>query len=154
MREARRSAGAGAVLLAWLLLSACGGSEETPEAQVRRTLAEVEAAAEEADLDVFRERVSERYRDALGHDKEALLDTVRFHVLMHPRGRHVVLRVRDLRLVSPERAAVVLHAGFAGRSGGGLHADVYEIELDLEREGDAWRLTAAEWRPAPPASLL
>ncbi len=145
----------GALLVSISLLAACGGEPETPEAQVRRTLAEVEAAAEEADLGAFRERISERYRDALGHDKQALLDYVRLHLLMHPRGRHVVLHVRDVQLVTPERAAVMLHAGFAGSgAASGLHADVYEIQLDLEREDGDWRLTAAEWRTAPPASLL
>lgn len=143
--------------LTWAALAFAqfGCSEpETPEARVRAALTELETAAEEGDVGAFRELVSEQYKDALGQDKRALADYVRFHVLAHPRGREVILRVREVRLTSEATASVMLHAGFAGAGQGALHADAYAIDLDLALEDDAWRVRWAEWRPAAPAELL
>lgn len=139
--------------LATALLAGCS-EPETPESRVRAALAEIEAAAESGDVGAFRELVSEQYGDAYGHDKKALADTVRFHVLRHPRGREVILRVRDVQLTSESSASVMLHAGFAGAGQSTLHADAYAIDLDLALEDDEWRVTWAQWKPAAPAELL
>jgi hypothetical protein len=135
-------------------LPACTGEPETPEAQVRGALAEIEMAAEAGDVGAFKRVVSERYADPLGHDKQRLMAFVTFHVLRNQRGREVLLRVRDVQIVQEGRAAVVLHVGLAGSGGSMLRADVYEIAMTFAREEDDWRLTWAEWKPAPPASLL
>jgi len=127
---------------------------ETPESQVRAALAAIEVAAEAGDVGAFDDLVSPHYRDDFGHDKRALADYVRFHVLAHPRGREVILRVRDVHLTSESTASVVAHAGFAGAGEGALHADAYAIDLDFALEDDAWRVTFAQWRPAAPAELL
>jgi hypothetical protein len=127
---------------------------ETPESRVRAALVAIEVAAEAGDVGAFRDLVSENYEDAFGHDKRALADYVRFHVLRHPRGREVILRVRDVQLTSESSASVMLHAGFAGAGQGALHADAYAIDLDLALEEDAWRVVWAQWKPAAPAELL
>jgi hypothetical protein len=149
----RRRARALAAFLALALASACG-EPETPESRVRAALAAIEAAAEAGDVGAFDELVSATYRDDFGHDKRALADYVRFHVLRHPRGREVILRVRAIHLTSANSASVVAHAGFAGAGEGTLHADAYALDLDLALEDDAWRVTYAHWRPAAPAELL
>jgi hypothetical protein len=136
-----------------LLTSACS-EPETPEARVRAALSALEAAAEEGDVGAFDELVSATYQDGFGHDKRQLADFVRFHVLSHPRGREIVLRVRDVRLTSESTASVMAHAGFAGAGRGALSADVYALDLDLACEDGEWRVTWAEWRPATPADLL
>jgi hypothetical protein len=146
-------------LLAALALSAALGAgacreAETPEARVRAALASLELAAERGDVGAFDELVSASYRDAHGHDKPGLVAFVRLHVLRHPRGREVILRVRDVQLTSPATASVAAHAGFAGPSPGALRADAYALDLDLALEGDDWRVTWAQWRPAAPAELL
>jgi len=135
------------------LLVACA-EPETPEARVRAALAEMEAAAEAGEVGAFSELVSDAYQDALGHDKQQLRDYLRFHVLRHPRGREVMLRVRSVQLTSDSTASVMLHAGFAGAGDGALHADAYAIDLDLALEDEAWRVTWAQWKPAAPAELL
>ena len=136
-----------------LLASACS-EPETPESQVRAALSALEAAAREGDVGAFGELVSASYRDDTGNDKRMLADTVRFHVLAHPRGRAVILRVRDVQLTSGTTASVVAHAGFAGAGQDALHADAYALDIDLALEDDAWRVTWARWRPAAPAELL
>jgi hypothetical protein len=140
-------------LCAALLASACS-APETPEARVRAALAAMEAAAEQGDVGAFDELVSATYQDALGHDKRRLADYVRMHVLRHPRGREVILRVRDVQLTSANTASVAAHAGFAGAAERALHADAYALDLDLALEDDAWRVTWAQWRPVAPAELL
>jgi hypothetical protein len=140
-----------------LAAAACGGAPDTPEAQVRGVLGRLEAAAEEGDLAAFREHVSERFADDAGNDKASLLQLVAFHALRH-RGRHVVTRVRAVDLRAPARAEVTLAVGLAGRAAAGagaLHADVWRVQADLEREPDgAWRVTWAYWKPGEPADLL
>jgi hypothetical protein len=151
----RRLALRRALVAALLVALASCSAPETPESRVRAALAAIELAAEAGDVGAFRELVSERYTDAYGHDQRALADYVRFHVLAHPRGREVLLRVRDVQLTSETRASVMLHAGFAGAGQGALHADAYAIDLDLAlEEDDAWRVVWAQWQPAAPAELL
>ncbi|MCP3986994.1 MAG: hypothetical protein GY723_21610 [bacterium] len=141
-----------------LLFGGCDAAVETPESQVRRALDELEVAAEEGDVAGFKRLVSERYTDAQGHDKQALGSYVAFHV-MRNRNRHIVLRVRDVLVVSPGSAEVTLIAGIGGTrdSGGALsaHGDVYQIDLDLEEEGQGtWRMVWAQWKPTAATDLL
>jgi hypothetical protein len=150
-RRFRRAAGL--ALSAALLAGACA-EPATPEAQVRAALAELETAAEAGDVGAFDDLVSATYQDGYGHDKRQLADFVRFHVLRHPRGREVILRVRDVQLTSESTASVMLHAGFAGAGQSTLGADAYALDVDLALEDDAWRVTWAQWRPAAPAELL
>ncbi len=121
---------------------------------MRSTLAAIETAAEAGDVGAFSDLVSEQYQDEHGHDKRGLTDFVRFEVLRNPRGREVILRVREVQLTSENSASVMLHAGLGGAGQGALRADAYAIDVDLAREGDTWRVTWAQWKPASPAELL
>jgi len=148
--------GVSGALLAALLLG-CGAGT-TPEAEVRAALAALEAAAEAGHAGAFSELVSAEYEDPYGHDRERLRAFVAFHVMRSGRGREVIVRVRDLRIEpgAPPRAAVTLAVGLAGsgRGPGRLGAEVYAVDLDLVREDDAWRVSWAQWRPAPATDLL
>ncbi len=145
------------LLLCAVLVCACGGEPETPEAQVRRTLETLEAAAEAGDVSAFKEGISERYEDGMGHDKKALGAYVTFHV-MRNQSRHVVLRVRDVVMISPGRAEVVVIAGIAGTAptaGAAFRGNVYHIDANVEEESAGeWRLTWAQWKPTAPSELL
>jgi hypothetical protein len=142
-----------AALAAALLAASCA-EPETPEARVRATLAALETAAEQGDVGAFADSISASYQDPYGHDKSRLGDYVRMHVLRHPRGREVIVRVRSVQLTSETTASVMVHAGLAGAGDGSLHADAYALDLDLALEDDAWRVTWAQWRPVAPAELL
>ncbi len=145
------------MLLCLVLFCACGAEPETPEAQVRRTLDALEAAAEAGDVSAFKDGVSESYQDAMGHDKKALGAYVSMHVLRN-KSRHVVLRVRDVLVISPGRAEVVVIAGIAGSApaaGAAFRGNVYRIDANVEEESAGeWRLTWAQWKPTAPAELL
>jgi hypothetical protein len=143
--------------LALLLLALFACAEEiTPEQQVRAALATLEQAAERGDASAFADGVSAAYSDPYGHDREKLRAFVAFHVMQSGRGREVVVRVLDVTFTDESRAVVALALGLAGARGpGGLAAEVYAVDLDLVREdGDAWRVSWAQWRRAPATDLL
>ena len=141
-------------LACFVLLAGCGAAP-TPEEEVRAVLAALEEAAEEGDASAFAESVSASYADPYGHDRDALRRFVAFHVMQSGRGREVVVRVRDVVFPEPARAVVTLAVGLAGRGDArGLRADVYAVDMDLVREDDAWRISFAQWRPAPASDLL
>lgn len=149
---------ASCLVLVLLLSAGCSGAEETPEAQVRRTLALLEGAAEEGDVSSFKSLVSEAYTDAMGHDRQALGAYLSFHVLRN-ENRKLVLRVRDVLIISPGKAEVTLIVGIGGTRGSGsalsFHGNVYQIDADFEEEeAGTWRLVWAQWKPAAPAELL
>jgi hypothetical protein len=148
-----------AVCWLWAAL-ACGGDALSPEEQVRTAIEAMEQAAEAGDVSAFKELVSERYQDPLGHDKRELAAYVAFHV-MRNANRHVFLRVRSVEIREAGRAEVALVAAISGREVSGpeelaaLHADVYKIDMDLDDEGDGeWRLVWAQWRTTAPTDLL
>jgi hypothetical protein len=142
-----------ALLLAALL--GCGSPAATPEQEVRAALAALEAAAEAGDAGAFADLVSADYQDPYGHDREKLRAFVAFHVMRSGRGREVVVRVRDVRIEpgDPTRAAVTLAVGLAG-AGSRVGAEVYAVDMDVTREGDAWRVSWAQWHAAPATDLL
>jgi len=146
-------AGMLAVVLAGVL--ACSGPDESPEAQVRRVITAVEQAAEAGDLGTLKQHVSERYQDELGHDRRSLMGFLTLQV-MRQGNRHALLNLHDVILRSDDRAEVSLAAGLAGRGGaGGLRANVYHVDLDLEREADGeWRLVWAQWWPTDASEML
>lgn len=142
-----------ALLLAALL--GCGSPAATPEQEVRAALAALEAAAEAGDAGAFADLVSADYQDPYGHDREKLRAFVAFHVMQSGRGREVIVRVRDVRIEpgDPTRAAVTLAVGLAG-AGSRVGAEVYAVDMDVTREGDAWRVSWAQWHAAPATDLL
>jgi hypothetical protein len=146
-------AGLAGVLVA--ALCGCGAPAETPEQEVRAALGALEAAAEAGDAGAFTDLVSADYQDPYGHDRDKLRAFVAFHVMRSGRGREVVVRVREVRIEpgDPARAAVTLAVGLAG-AGSRVAAEVYAVDMDLAREADAWRVSWAQWRSAPPADLL
>jgi hypothetical protein len=143
---------AAALIVAALL--GCGQAP-TPEEEVRAVLGALEAAAESGDVSGFAELVSASYSDPYGHDREKLRAFVAYHVMQSGRGREVIVRVREVVFTDAARAVVTLTVGLAGaRGAGGLGAEVYAVDLDVIREDEAWRISFAQWRAAPPADLL
>jgi hypothetical protein len=121
----------------------------------RSVLAALEAAAERGDASAFAELVSPSYSDPYGHDRAGLKAFVAFEVMQSGRGREVVVRVRDVSFTDPARAVVELSVGFAGaRGAAGLGAEVYVVDMDLLHEDGGWRVSWAQWHPAPATDLL
>jgi hypothetical protein len=134
-----------------LPLVACG-PEQTPEAQVRSVIAAGEAAAEARDLSALMELVAADFRDEQVGGREELQQYLRGYLVMH-QSIHLLTRVDSVELPYRDMAKVRLTVGTLGRDSAAasaleLAADVYDVQLELQLDGDDWRVTRASWRPA------
>jgi hypothetical protein len=129
-----------------LLVTACAG-EPSPEQQVRAVIAAGEEAAEKRDAGELLELVSESYSDAEGRNAAELGRYVRGYLLAHP-SLHLVTRIDSIEFPFRDQAHVRMTIGSLAREGPAatldLAADLQDIELELTREGDEWRVTRAE----------
>ena len=152
----RRSIRSGPEPWLWLVmaltLAACS-SESSPEAEVRALVAQAQTAAEQRNVRDLRALIADDYADAQGHDRKAVENLIRLHVLRH-RSVHLFVRVGDIEFPEPERARVSVAAAMAGRPVAhadelvGLRADLYRFDLDLVRRGGEWLVRGAAWQPA------
>jgi hypothetical protein len=129
----------------YVALAACGGAP-SPEQQVRDTIAAGEKAAEARDAGALLDLISERYSDDRGRDAATLKQYVRGYLLTHP-SIHLVTRIESIEFPYSDFAKVRITVGSLAREDAGatpdLSADVDEIEVELTREGDDWRVTRA-----------
>lgn len=137
-----------------LALCACSSEPESPEAAVRATLAAIEAAAGERDVDGVRSRISDAYADARGNDKAEVVRVAAFHLLRN-QAVYTFSRIKTLDTSEPGSARVELVVALAGSpidDGEALlrlNADLYRFEVVLrEEEPGSWRVTASSWQPA------
>ena len=147
----------GLELLLWialvLMVVACS-RESSPEAEVQALLARAQTAAEERDVRTLRGLIADDYADALGHDRKAVENLIRLHVLGH-QSVHLFVRVRSVEFPEPDQALASVAVAMAGRPVAradelaGLSADLYRFDLELVRYGrDDWKVRQAAWQPA------
>src|SRR5690606_10234068 len=132
-------------ILLWALLAGCT-PPEPPEAAVRAWLERAEAAAEARDRRTLVGMISERYADARGNDRDAIDRQLRLYFLRH-QAIVIASRIEALTISGDTAASVVLKAAMAGRGESvlDLDASARRFELELELEGDEWRLVGASW---------
>ena len=140
------------LLASLLLLQACSGTEDSPEAQVRAFVdAGVEAGEARSTSDI-RELLHRDYADQRGNNAEQLTKLLRAYFFRH-KNIHLFSRIDTIEILDDNRASVVLHVAMAGtvisdvEALAGLRAEVYRFELQLERE-ETWQLRHASWAPA------
>ncbi|MEX2205713.1 MAG: hypothetical protein WEF50_05740 [Myxococcota bacterium] len=143
-----------AIASAALALSACSGEPESPEAAVRATLAAIEAAAGERDVDGVRSRISDAYADARGNDKAEVVQVAAFHLLRN-QAVYTLSRIQSVDTSEPGRARVDLLVAMAGKPIDDaealltVNADLYRFEVALgEEEPGTWRVTSSSWQRA------
>ena len=140
------------LLASLLLLQACSGTEDSPEAQVRAFVdAGVEACVARSAGDI-RELLHRDYADQRGNNAEQLTKLLRAYFFRH-KNIHLFSRIDTIEILDDNRASVTLHVAMAGtvisdvEALAGLRAEVYRFELQLERE-ETWQLRHASWSPA------
>lgn len=147
-----------AIFIALLALAACSKAQ-TPEAQVRATIAQAEAAAEKRDGATLRGFVSEKYADAQGQDKRAVEAVLRFYFLRN-ESIHLFTHVRSIGFPERDRALVTVLVAMAAQPVKRaeelerLRANLYRFEITFAKEADQWRVVNAEWRPAELVEFL
>lgn len=141
------------IALALLFALGCGGGEETPEEQVRKVMAALEAAAEARDVGALKEHLSESYKDPQGNDRRMVLGLATGH-FMRNSSLYLLTRVKEVEIPEPGRARVDALIALAGtpikdpEALLGVRADVYRFDVRLGDEDGAWRVTSAAWQPA------
>jgi len=140
--------------LAAFALLTCSGEPDSPEAEVRATLAAIEAAAGARDPGALKQHISDAYSDAQRNDKQALVAVATLH-LVRNQAVYTLSRIVDLDTNEPGSAQVRALVALAGRpipdtaALATVRADLYRFDVTLrEEEPDAWRVVSAEWKPA------
>jgi len=132
---------------------ACSAAPESPEAQIRSLISELEVAAEARELRDLKEAVSERYADDRGNDRRAVVQLLTYHFLRN-QSIHLLSRIAELEVPEAGRAFVTVYVAMAGRPIPDatalveLHANFYRFDFALEWETERWLVTRADWRPA------
>lgn len=142
-----------------LAASACGGDPGTPEARIRALLSDAEAAAEAKDAGALKERMSDRYADDRGQDRQAVMGLVTFYFMRH-QTIHLLTRVDTIEIADDGSARAGVFVAMAGTPILGvddlarLRADLYRFEFALAEEDGDWRVTSADWRRAESGDFL
>lgn len=135
-----------AAILTLSAIVGCAGEAEGPEAQVRAWIDEMHAAAEAKDRGDIVDRISPSYADARGNSRDDIEKTLRVYFLRQSRIT-VIPSVDEIRIIAGTAAEVSLTVAMAGtnNSAFGLSADAYRFELELESDGEDWKLISARW---------
>lgn len=136
-----------------LALAACSRDAGSPENEIQALVTQAQTAAEERKVGDLRALIADDYTDAHGYDRKTVENLIRLHVLRN-QSIHLFTRIGAIAFPQPDRATVRVAAAMAGRpvaSAGelvGVNADLYRFDLNLIRQGGAWRVERAAWEPA------
>jgi len=135
------------LLLACVLSLAACSKTPTPEQRVRDVVAAGEHAAEQRDSSALMRLVSAQYSDDEDRDVETLETDVRGYLLIHP-SIHLLTRIESIDFPYRDMARVRVTVGSLASEDGDstsfdLAADVQELDLELVREGEHWRVRRA-----------
>jgi len=135
-----------------LLIQACGGDSDSPEAQIRRFIDTAVQAAEARSVDGLGELLHGDFIDQQGNNRQQLGRLLRVYFLRHKKI-YLFTRIDDIEILADNQASVSLHLALAGTvipdisALAAVRAQIYRFELQLVRE-EGWRLRHASWAPA------
>jgi hypothetical protein len=150
-----------------LLVMALAGCLVTPacrkrlsaQDQVREAVAEAVDGVREHKLKRVAAIVSTQYVDKEGHDRQAVVDIVRAHILLH-RNLYIFSRISTIDCNEPGLCNATVLAAMAAVPGASpadlvkAQADVYRFTLRFVDEDGAWRVRNASWSRASVKDLL
>ena len=129
-----------------LFCAGCGTGVEDTEAELRAWIAEAEAAAEEKDRRGLLSKVSERYADARGNERDDLNNMLRA-LMLRQKSIELLTKIDGIEPLGTSAANIELTVAMAGTKAThfGVDADAYRFELELERQDGDWQLIGARW---------
>lgn len=129
-----------------ILLSACGEPASKPEEELRAWVTAGVEAAEAKERRRLVGLVSPAYVDARGNDRDEIDELLRIYFF---RQNRIVLLpdIEEITVYGDTAAMITMTVGMAGTNDGvlGFSADAYRFALELEKDGDEWRLISARW---------
>lgn len=134
------------LMLACILVAACGDPPESPEAEIRAWVATGQGLAEEKDRRSLMDMISPSYRDARGYERDDIENMFRAYFLRQ-NNIELITSIDDIRVFGDTAAELDLTVGMAGTNDGvlGFSANAYNFEMELVREDDEWILISARW---------
>jgi len=132
------SANASLILLAAILLSACG-SATSDEQQVRALIEEIESAAESRDASDVLEHVSPDYADSDGLDRTQLQNFLRGYFLAHPR-LELAVNIESLEFPVDGLAQAVITVTTVELT----DPNRSRLKVEFRRSGGDWQVTRAD----------
>lgn len=142
------------LILATLLLAACGGQPDSPEAALRALLARAEQAAEARNAEALAGLLAEDYRDRAGRGPAEIERLLRLYFLRH-REIHLLTDIETIELPYRDFARATVVVGMAGDDGALLpRTGVWRFELEFNLVEGEWRVSRAEWARARGTELL
>jgi len=143
-----------------LLLAACSGEADDPEAGLRLWLAEAETAVEARSLTQSADLIAADFQAEQVRTRRDLMRLLLGYFHRHQQI-HLLTKVTALSLDAAgeqgRMSVLVAMAGVPIAATSGLdriNADYYHLDLQLRREDDVWRLHSAAWRHATLDDLL
>jgi len=132
------SANASPILVATILLAACG-AKSSDEQQVREVVDAVEAAAEARDTSDVLEHVADNYADSNGFDKTQLQNFLRGYFLAHPKIE-LLVNVESLEFPVDGLAQAVVTVATVEVT----DPDLQRLKVEFRRSGKEWQVVRAD----------
>jgi hypothetical protein len=132
-----------------LVLATLGCSDpDSPEAQVRRALDSMEAAAEARDVGDLMEFIADDFRDGYGRGGDELRRYVQGYFIAN-QSIHLLTRINSLEFPHPDEARLHVTLGMAGREADAANAwnlatDLQDFEVTMRKVGDEWKVNYAK----------
>lgn len=135
-----------AVALTISMLAACSGESSGPEEQVRAWVDAMHRAAEAKERGEIVDRISPAYVDARDNSRDDIENMLRVYFLRQ-NSISILPSIDSIEIIGDTVAEVALTVGMAGTNDSvlGISADAYAFELELELDGDEWKLISARW---------
>ena len=127
-------------------LTACGGSDDTAEDEIRAWIDRGHEAAENKDRSDLVEMISPAYTDARGNSREDIENLFRFYFLRSNRVA-LLVDVDEIEVLDETAAEVELTVGMGATTDSalGFRADAYHFALELEKDDGEWLLVSGRW---------
>ncbi len=138
-------------LLITTLLSGCSnGDELSDEDRVRRTLNELETAAESRSLSGMADHISESYKDYEGNDYKRIKQFLQLELIKN-QSINIFSDIRELEVIG-DSATIELSLAMAGRGvdlssqESRLRANTYRFSVLMKREENEWKIRSVSWQ--------
>jgi hypothetical protein len=126
------------------LLSACGPAD-SPEAQVRKAVDAMEAAAEARDAGDVMAFVADDFRDSYGQGPDDLNRYLHGYFIAN-QSLHLLTRIDQIEFPASDEARLKVTVGAVSREADAakswnLAAEVHDFEVTMRRQDNDWKVT-------------
>lgn len=138
------------LIFACLMLTACGGEDLSPEAQIKKAIEAMELAAEERSLSSFMEHVSEQYSDHEGNDRKAIAGYVQINFIRN-QSINIFSSIESID-IEGANASVEVSTAMGSRGvdlsneGNRLKANTMHFSVLFQLEKKKWLVKSVSWR--------